>query len=233
MINNNEADNKIDNHRSHNQDLSLNTTETRAVPHKEDLSQPLHKVKDPTPAKKMTTIPKTCRTTTEHTLTGLSHKTTDLRHSKRNERLFGGNPNCTFQATNTTMTAPLVPQHIPQILSARKCLRRKNNELRDLEAAELTLRKQRAGLPKPSPPTEGEEPRGNDDDDGLKGENVVTNHGICGALAAAADDEDAAAAANEEDKTLPKFGIAKVEAAGGVVTVGGGGRSVGTVVASN
>jgi hypothetical protein len=37
-------------------------------------------------------------------------------------------------------------------------------ELRDLEAAELTLRRQSAGLPEPSPPTEREEP-------GLKGEN--------------------------------------------------------------
>jgi len=44
-------------------------------------------------------------------------------------------------------------------------------ELRALEAAELTLRRQRAGLPEPSPPTEGEEPRGNDD--GLRGENCL------------------------------------------------------------
>ena len=40
-------------------------------------------------------------------------------------------------------------------------------ELRALEAAELTLRRQRAGLPEPSPPTEGEEPRG------LRGENCL------------------------------------------------------------
>ncbi len=44
-------------------------------------------------------------------------------------------------------------------------------ELRALEAAELTLRRQRAGLPEPSPPTEGEEPRGNDD--GLQGKNCL------------------------------------------------------------
>jgi hypothetical protein len=42
-------------------------------------------------------------------------------------------------------------------------------ELTALEAAELTLRRQRAGLPEPSPPTEGEEPRGN----GLRGENCL------------------------------------------------------------
>jgi hypothetical protein len=42
-------------------------------------------------------------------------------------------------------------------------------ELRALEAAELTLRRQRAGLPEPSPPTEGEERH----DDGLRGENCL------------------------------------------------------------
>ena len=42
-------------------------------------------------------------------------------------------------------------------------------ELRALEAAELTLRRQRAYGP--SPPTEGEEPRGKDD--GLRGENCL------------------------------------------------------------
>jgi hypothetical protein len=89
MTNNNEADNKIDDHRSRNQDLSLKITETRAAPHHDDLSQPRHKVKDPTPARKMTTIPRTSPTTTGHTLTGLSRKTTDLRHGKRNEKLFG------------------------------------------------------------------------------------------------------------------------------------------------
>ena len=42
-------------------------------------------------------------------------------------------------------------------------------ELRVLEASELTLRRQRAGLPEPSPPTEGEERH----DDGLRGENCL------------------------------------------------------------
>ena len=42
-------------------------------------------------------------------------------------------------------------------------------ELRELKAAELMFRRQRAGLPEPSPMTEGEEPHGNDNGGGLKG----------------------------------------------------------------
>ncbi len=111
MTSNNEVDIKIDDHPGRNQDPSLNNTENRAAPHKDGLSQPRHKVKDPTLARNMTTTPKTSSTTIGNTLTGPNHKTRDLRHSKRNEKLFGGNLNCTFQATDTTMTAPFVPQH--------------------------------------------------------------------------------------------------------------------------
>jgi hypothetical protein len=46
-------------------------------------------------------------------------------------------------------------------------------ELRELEAAELTFRRQMAWLPKPLPPTEGEEPRSNDDGGGLKGKDCL------------------------------------------------------------
>jgi hypothetical protein len=115
MTSNNEVDSKIDDHRSRNQDLSLNNTEIRADPHKDDLSQPCHKVKDPILARNTTTIPRISRTTTGTTLTGPSYKTRDLRHSKRNLKLCGGNLNCMFQATDTTMIAQLVPQHTPKM----------------------------------------------------------------------------------------------------------------------
>jgi hypothetical protein len=129
MTNSNEADNKIDDHRSRKQDLSLKITETRAAPQKGDLNLPHRKVSELTPARTTTIIRKTSHTnTTGHTLTGPSRKTTDLRHSKRNEKLFGGNPNCTFQATDTTTTAQHVPQGTLQISFARICFMRKTSE---------------------------------------------------------------------------------------------------------
>jgi hypothetical protein len=81
MTNNNKVDNQINNHRSRNHDLSLNNIETRADPHKDDLSQPRHKVKDPILARNMTTTHRTSRTTIGITLKGLSHKTKDRCHS--------------------------------------------------------------------------------------------------------------------------------------------------------
>jgi hypothetical protein len=98
MTTNNKADNKIDDHCSHNQELHLDNTEFRVNPHKDDLNQPRHKVKDPTLKRDMITTHRTSQTTTETTLTGPSRKTTDLRHSKQNKKSFGGSLNCAFQA---------------------------------------------------------------------------------------------------------------------------------------
>jgi hypothetical protein len=129
MTNNSVVDNRIDDHRSHNQNLRLKITETRAVPRSHDPNLPHRKVRDITNAKRMTTIPRTNRTTTiGRTLTGLSHKTEDLRHSKRNEKSFGGNPNCTSTATVTTMIAPRVPPDTPQTSYAWTCSMRKTSE---------------------------------------------------------------------------------------------------------
>ena len=112
MTTNNEANNKIDNNPSCNQELLLKTTENRVNPLKDDLNQPRHKVKNPILKKDITTTHKISR---ETSLTGPSHKTTDLRHSKPNKKLFGGSLSCTFQATGITMTAQHVRQHTPQM----------------------------------------------------------------------------------------------------------------------